>query len=133
MKEDSRTTKDSKICKTDGCSKFKVKEKLCWKHYKKEFGQMPYKRKDGKRIESRVSRRAVADKKADIPINRESKVLQSKISTDGKESAYLAQLLYASELLDQQIKLALEEGAVDTKTMLDIRYRLGAVLRGTVA
>ena len=40
-----------------------------------------------------------------------------------------AQLLYASDLLDQQIHSALSNGVIDTSVIADIRSRLGYVLR----
>lgn len=38
-------------------------------------------------------------------------------------------MLYASDLLDKQISEAIETGNIDTKVMLDIRFRLGEILR----
>lgn len=48
-------------------------------------------------------------------------------SSSGK--LILGQMLYTSDLLDRQISEAIETGMVDTKVILDIRFRLGEVLR----
>lgn len=79
-----------------------------------------------------VIKKAIREKNAEPEARPEAGAISMKISIDRKAAAYLAQLVYASELLDQQINLAVEEGVIDTKSILDIRYRLGAVLRGTV-
>lgn len=52
---------------------------------------------------------------------------------NGNGKALLGQLLYASDLLDKQINQALEEGTIDTAMILDIRHRVGAVLKESLA
>ena len=47
-------------------------------------------------------------------------------------NGYLAQMLYASDLLDKQINSVLEDGSIDAKIILDIRFRLGEVVRGSI-
>ena len=49
-----------------------------------------------------------------------------------KGNGYLAQMLYASDQLDKQINSVLEDGSIDTKVILDIRFRLGEVVRGSI-
>jgi hypothetical protein len=49
---------------------------------------------------------------------------------DGK--GLLGQLFYSQQLLDEQINSVLETNMIDTKTIFDIRFRLGEVLRGSV-
>jgi len=49
-----------------------------------------------------------------------------------KGNGLFAQMLHASDLLDKQINSALEDGTIDTKVILDIRFRLGEVVRGSI-
>lgn len=45
---------------------------------------------------------------------------------------WLGQMLYISDLLDKQINEAIETGRINTKTILDCRFRLGAMIRGSL-
>jgi hypothetical protein len=46
------------------------------------------------------------------------------------KNVLLGQMLYASDLLDRQINSSMEGATIDAKVILDIRHRLGEVLRG---
>ena len=50
----------------------------------------------------------------------------------GKDNGFLAQMLYASTLLDGLINSILKDNTIDIKVILDIRFRLGEVVRGSI-
>ena len=63
-------------------------------------------------------------------LDKTKDVIPAQAGIQSGNNGLFAQLLYASELLDRQIKLVSDNGAIDIKIILDIRMRLGAVLKG---
>ena len=57
-------------------------------------------------------------------------IIPVKILADKKTC--LGDLLYASYLLDEQLNTAIESGDIDTKIILNIRTRLGKILRSSI-
>jgi hypothetical protein len=57
---------------------------------------------------------------------------EGKVHEPGLNNLFLGQLLFVSSLIDDQINSAIEKNEVDTKVLLDIRFRVGEVLRGSL-
>ena len=151
LKEDEKVSKEK--CEVEGCTHLRWKERRCMVHYNEKHGivrQKPgpkdkakvlpaaevklkndpeqVKMKAGKISEPERTHPFLPSKEGIVensPLERGAGVCKSK-------NACLGQLLYASDLLDTQINTAIEDGTVDTKTILDIRHRLGEVLRDSL-
>lgn len=59
-------------------------------------------------------------------------VKQAEVNKGNGKAECIGQLLYASELLDGQIESALDNGIVDTNILINIRKRIGAILRASL-
>lgn len=121
---------DKKTCNSaEGCVKPIKSKGLCNKHYLvqlKADGRIGARK--GKKI--RVSKTKPLSAIKPSEVKKTAAASEPGIKSNGKH--LIGQLLYASELLDKQINLALETGAIDTAIILDIRLRVGTVLKETV-
>ena len=107
----------NKQCSILGCEKYAVKDRKCISHFKESLVCSP-----GGFIKPEKTR--------GVPHLLPALELADQIiKKDNGKNLCAGQLLYASELLDGQIESALDSGIVDRNILLNIRKRIGAVLR----
>ena len=91
------------------------------------FGVAPYP-KSNPRIKSSEGPTYHKQSCSPLPVEPSEPAKGSSLQA-GDRTAIIAQLLYSSELLDEQINGALDAGVLDTKVLIDIRFRIGNMLR----
>lgn len=133
QKREDAMTKEK--CSIEGCQNSHKSKGLCNKHYLiqlKADGRIGARK--GKTV--RVSKapaghiaehRHKKGKAAEPGIKEAVRGEVAAPKSNGKH--LLGQMLYASDLFDKQISEAIDTGRIDTKVILDIRFRLGEVLR----
>ena len=139
-----KTHQSSNNCSVDGCKNPIKSSGMCNKHYLrhlKDAGRIGIRKNPKTSQVSRANLSARARGQDAEPerkqtsdrlqtLDKTKDVIPARAGIQSGNNGLFAQLLYASELLDRQIKLVSDNGAIDTKIILDIRMRLGAVLRG---
>ncbi|MFA6054062.1 MAG: hypothetical protein WC769_01680 [Thermodesulfovibrionales bacterium] len=146
----SKTWTGHKKCKhPEGCEKKAWKEGLCYHHFfvvnpkakRPASGKVQKKpRTTEEKLQEKLKELAAEVKTRGVPYLTEAieslkqtDKLYAKPAEPGEmdncKKAVFGELLYASELLDGQIESILDNGLVDTNVLVDIRNRIGLVLR----
>ncbi len=112
------TAKQKRRCEVEGCPKGQWRERRCMVHFNEKHGIV----KTGKLTKKKA-------KMMPPPESEKQIKTEPEVKKDNGKNLCLGQLLYASEMLDGQIESALDIGLVDTNILLNIRKRIGAVLR----
>ena len=119
----------NKQCSVKGCGKYKVRNRMCIGHDNESLAGKSHPSSvlslDGRKTDE-------PEIKNVIPADPFCVLTERIQAKDNGKNLCLGQLLYSSGLLDKQINSALEDGSVDTKVILNIRFRLGEVLRGSL-
>src|SRR4030067_3590090 len=110
-------------CKIEGCKNPIKAQGLCNKHYLQKL-------KDEGRIgirknplyESSTNPKD-ASQKSQVSCPKDASQKRKKAGNGS-----LAQMLYVSNLLDNQISSIFKDGSIDVKIILDIRFRLGIIM-----
>lgn len=117
-----------KKCEHENCNNRNFLKGLCYKHFIEIYGKdaLPESMKPKSRKENKNEHHG--NEGGELQEPAEKRGWNPAVHNNDK-TAFLAQLLYVSDLLDNQLNSALEAGKIDIKVILDIRNRLGVVLR----